>query len=83
MNENAGPGVEWTEQQKGEVLMGKQFVTVKEVQEAMGISEGKAYAVIRELNSQLRAKGFITIAGKVNKAYFEEKCCYGGVAAGE
>lgn len=64
--------------------MTKQFMTVKEVQEALGISEGKAYAVIRELNGQLKAQGYLTIAGKVNRAYFEEKCCYGGVkAAGE
>lgn len=63
--------------------MNKQFVTVKEVQEALGVSEGKAYEVIRELNGRLKAQGYITIAGKVNKAYFEEKCCYGGVKAGE
>lgn len=64
--------------------MTKQFMTVNEVQEALGISEGKAYAVIRELNGQLKAQGYLTIAGKVNRAYFEEKCCYGGAkAAGE
>lgn len=64
--------------------MNKQFVTAREVMEALGVSEGKAYAVIRELNAQLKSQGYITIAGKVNRAYFEEKCCYGGVrAAGE
>lgn len=64
--------------------MGKQYVTVGEVQEALGISEGKAYAVIRDLNAQLKAKGYITIAGKVNRAFFEEKCLYGSIrAAGE
>jgi len=62
--------------------MTKQYLTAKEVGEALGISEGKAYAVIRELNGQLKAKGYITIAGKVNRAYFEEKCCYGGMAEG-
>lgn len=58
--------------------MVKQFVTAKEVAETLGISEGKAYAVIRELNAQLKAQGYFTIAGKVNRVYFEEKCCYGG-----
>ncbi len=62
--------------------MTKQYLTAKEVGEALGISEGKSYAVIRELNSQLKAKGYITISGKVNRAYFEEKCCYGGMAEG-
>jgi predicted transcriptional regulator len=59
----------------------KQFVDVKEVQETLGISEGKAYKVIRELNNQLKAAGYITIAGKVNRAFFIEKCCYGGKTA--
>lgn len=63
--------------------MTKQFVTAKEAAEVLGVSEGKAYAVIRELNDQLKAAGYIVIAGKVNRAYFMEKCCYGGKAAGE
>ena len=64
--------------------MQKQFITAREVAEALGVSDGKAYAVIRELNGQLKAQGYITIAGKVSRVYFEEKCCYGGVkAAGE
>lgn len=59
--------------------MQKQFITAREVAEALGVSDGKAYAVIRELNGQLKAQGYITIAGKVSRVYFEEKCCYGGV----
>lgn len=55
----------------------KQYVTAKEVAEIMGVSEGKAYGVIRELNSQLKDQGYITIAGKVNRTFFEEKCLYG------
>ena len=63
--------------------MARQFITAKEVAEVMGISEGRAYAVIRELNGQLKAAGYITISGKVNRAYFEEKCCYGSFKGGE
>lgn len=63
--------------------MTKQFITAKEVAEIMGVSEGKAYGVIRELNAQLRSQGYITISGKVNRAFFEEKCLYGGVKVGE
>lgn len=59
--------------------MTKQYATAKEVAEAMGISEGKAYGIIRELNAQLKQQGYITISGKVNRKYFEEKCCYGGL----
>lgn len=64
--------------------MSKQFITAKEAAEILGVSEGKAYSVIRELNAQLKDQGYITIAGKVNRTYFMEKCCYGGMkAAGE
>lgn len=62
--------------------MTKQYATAKEVAEALGVSEGKAYGIIRELNTQLKAAGYITVQGKVNRRYFEEKCCYGGMAAG-
>ena len=64
--------------------MTKQFITAKEIAEIMGVSEGKGYGIIRELNAQLNEKGYITVSGKVNRRYFEEKCCYGGmVAAGD
>lgn len=61
--------------------MMRQYATAKEVAEALGVSEGKAYGIIRELNSQLKAAGYITVQGKVNRRYFEEKCCYGGMMA--
>ncbi len=58
-----------------------QFVTAKEIAEVMGVSVGKAYGIIRELNAQLREQGYLTIAGKVNRRFFEEKCLYGGRTA--
>ena len=61
----------------------KQFFTAKDVSAIMGISEGKAYSIIRELNKQLEEKGCITVTGKVNREYFEAKCCYGGLKGGE
>ena len=63
--------------------MQKQFVTAKEVAEVMGVSEGKAYAVIRELNAQLKSQGYITISGKVNREFFKEKCLYGSKMEGD
>ena len=43
----------------------KQYLTAKEVAEVTGASQGKAYGIIRELNEELKAAGYITIAGKV------------------
>lgn len=69
--------------QKGDGFMLKQFVTAQEVAEIMGVSVGKAYGIIRELNGQLKNQGFITVPGKVNRRFFEEKCLYGSAAVGE
>jgi hypothetical protein len=41
-------------------------------------SQAKAYEIIKTLNDQLSAKGYITISGRVPRLYFEEKCLVGG-----
>ena len=51
----------------------KRFLDVNDVAEYMNISTSKAYKIIRALNNELKAKGYIVIAGKINRAYFEEK----------
>jgi len=59
---------------KGGVAVGQEvFITAKEVAELLGISKSKAYAIIRGLNQELSAKGFITVAGRVSRKFFEEK----------
>ena len=39
----------------------------------MGIKQTKAYDVIRQLNKELREKGFFTVEGKVSRRYFNER----------
>lgn len=53
--------------------MNKQYITAKEISDALGVSVGKAYAIIRELNEELKSKGYLVIAGKVSRTYFTEK----------
>lgn len=53
--------------------MAKQIMNVKDVMEVLGVSESKAYGIIRQLNSELIEKQYIVIPGKVPTAYFEEK----------
>lgn len=48
------------------------FYTAKEVQEMLDVSRGKAYKIIRELNEQLQGDGYIVIAGKIPKQFFDE-----------
>ena len=53
------------------------FVTAQDVSEIMGVSLSVAYKLVASLNKELKAKGFYTISGKVNRRYFEEKSLYG------
>lgn len=38
-----------------------------------GISKGHAYKVIRQLNGELEKAGFIVVAGKIPRAFWEKK----------
>ena len=52
-------------------MQGHLYYTASEVQEMLGVSRGKAYQVVRDLNEELETKGFIVIAGKIPKKFFE------------
>ena len=49
------------------------FVRAEEVAGVLGISKPYAYKLVREMNEELKQKGFITIPGRVSRRYFEEK----------
>lgn len=51
------------------------FVTAGEVAQELGVSISKpfAYKLVRQMNEELEEKGFITIAGRVSRKYYEEK----------
>ena len=49
------------------------FVTAGEVDQELSISKPFAYKLVRQMNEELEAKGFITIAGRVSRKYYEEK----------
>lgn len=53
--------------------MAKIYLTAEDVAEALGISKGHAYVIIRECNEELKGKGYICVAGKVPVKYFCEK----------
>lgn len=53
--------------------MAKQLLSVRDVMEVTGTSESKSYGIIRQLNDELKTKGYIIIPGKVSRAYFEER----------
>lgn len=58
----------------------KQFLNVNDVAAYMGVSLPMAYKIIHHLNDELASQGYITVAGRVSRVYFEEKT-YGGMSA--
>ena len=54
----------------------KIYITAPELAGMLGISDGQAYKLIRGMNQELKKEGYLVIAGKVPKRYFE-KCWYG------
>ena len=57
--------------------MSTTFMKVQDVADELGISKSYAYKIVQQLNEELKAQGFITISGRVNKQYFLERACYG------
>ena len=43
------------------------FMRVEEVAQELGVSKSYAYNLIRQLNEELKSKGFITISGRINR----------------
>ena len=51
----------------------KQFLKAEDVSAILEISIPMAYKIIRRLNDELRAMGYLTISGRVSRAFFETK----------
>ena len=53
--------------------MNNKFICAEEVAQELSVSKPYAYKLIRQLNEELKEKGFITISGRVNRQYFNER----------
>lgn len=51
----------------------KQMLNAKDVQELFGVSQSKAYGLIKQMNEELKASNHIVIRGKVPCAYIEKR----------
>ena len=49
------------------------FIDAGEISQMLGIWMTKAYAIIKEYNVELEAKGYFTMRGKCPRKYFEQK----------
>ena len=53
--------------------MEKRFLNADDVSKVMECSKSAAYTIIRQLNDELKERGFIVIHGKINAKYFNER----------
>lgn len=53
--------------------MNNKFICAEEVAQELSVSKPYAYKPIKRLNDELKEKGFITISGRVNRQYFNER----------
>lgn len=53
--------------------MENKFIRADEVAKELSVSVPYAYKLIRRLNEELKAQGYITIAGRVNRQYFNKR----------
>jgi Mn-dependent DtxR family transcriptional regulator len=51
---------------------------VEDVAQELDVSKSYAYKIVQRLNAELKAQGYLTISGRINRKYFMEKLCYGG-----
>ena len=58
------------------------IIRAEEVARELEVSKPYAYKLIRQLNEELKKKGFITVSGRVNRDYFNERL-YGAKKEGE
>lgn len=66
------------ETKKGKNTMNEKiYYSAEDIAKMLGVSMGKSYKILREMNKELAGKGFLTIAGKIPVEYFREKW-YGG-----
>ncbi|MDE7203606.1 MAG: DNA-binding protein [Lachnospiraceae bacterium] len=49
------------------------MVTAQDVVDMLGVSKGHTYKIIRQLNKELEDNGYIVVAGKIPKVYWDKK----------
>ena len=53
--------------------MSKQYLSAADVGQIMNYSTSHSYAIIKQLNAELKAKGYIIRSGQIPRKYFMER----------
>lgn len=54
-------------------MANKIFINADEIVEELGVSKSYAYKLMKKMNVELKARGFVTIPGRVSRKYYHEK----------
>ncbi len=49
------------------------MMSANDVADELGVSKGHAYKLIRQLNEELETSGYLTVSGKIPRAFWEQK----------
>ena len=49
------------------------FLTVTEAAQMLHVSKSRAYKVVQRLNREMKQMGYLTIAGRISRAYLMER----------
>lgn len=55
------------------VVQEQRFYHAEDVAKILGVSLTSGYRIIKKLNKELEEQGFLVVAGKISKKYFETK----------
>ena len=64
------PGMQGEKRKEVKTMPDKLFLDANDIVKIMGVAKPTAYALMRRLNRELEAKGYIVICGKVSTQYF-------------
>ena len=53
--------------------MSDKFIRADDVAKELDISKAYAYKLIQQMNRELHEKGYLTIAGRINRQHFAER----------
>lgn len=65
--------IDEAERRQREARQPRQMMGCEDVMEALGVSKELSYKIIRQLNEELKAANYLTVRGKVSRAYFEKR----------
>ncbi len=49
------------------------FMDIEEVKAVLGLSRSRAYQLVQILNEEMQAEGFLTIRGRANRRFLEDR----------